>query len=104
MIEDLYIVGDLSRLVVKNIVNQFQETGCNIKVFAPTDDDINNLPNFSVHLLILLSDNIDFNIIRQIVIYQRKYEYQLCFIGVMTKLSLEDDKGFSFKTKFDVLK
>ena len=94
MINDLYIVGDMSRLVVKKIVSQFEETGCNIKVFAPTDEDINNLPNFSAHILIVLSDNIDFTIIRQIVIYQRKYEYQLCFIGVMTKLSLEDDKFF----------
>ncbi len=94
MIDDLYIVGDQSRLVVKNILNQFQETGCNIKVFAPTDSDIDRLPNFSVHLLILLSDDIDFNIIKKIVIYQRKYEYQLCFIGHLNKLSLEDDNFF----------
>ena len=32
MIDDLYIVGDQSRLVVKNIINQFKETGCNISV------------------------------------------------------------------------
>ena len=77
MIDDLYIVGDQSRLVVKNIINQFKETGCNITVFAPTNEDVDNLPNFSVHLLILLSDNIDFNVIKKIVAYQKKYEYSL---------------------------
>ena len=27
MINELYIIGDQSRLVVKNIINQFKETG-----------------------------------------------------------------------------
>lgn len=94
MIDDLYIVGDQSRLVVKNIINQFKETGCNISVFAPTSEDVDNLPNFSVHLIILLSDNIDFNVIKKIVVYQKKYEYSLCFVGHISNLSLEDDNFF----------
>ena len=94
MIKDLYIVGDQSRLVVKNIVNQFNDTGCNVKVFSPTSSDVDRLPNFAIHLLILLSDDIDFMVIKKIVVYQKKYEYQLCFIGHMTKLSIDDDQFF----------
>jgi len=94
MIKDLYIVGDQSRLVVKNIINQFNDTGCNVKVFSPTSSDVDRLPNFAIHLLILLSDDIDFMVIKKIVAYQKKYEYQLCFIGHMTKLSIDDDQFF----------
>lgn len=94
MIDKLYIVGDQSRLVVKNIINQFNDSGCEIQVYAPTNEDVDRLPNFSVHLLILLSDNIDFMVIRKIVGYQKKYNYSLCFIGHIATLSLEDDNFF----------
>lgn len=33
MIDELYIVGDQSRLVVKNIINQFNDCGCDIKAY-----------------------------------------------------------------------
>lgn len=94
MINELYIVGDQSRLVVKNLINQFKQTECQINLFSPYSDDIDRLPNFSIQLLVLLSDDIDFDIIRKIVIYQKKYDYHLCFIGKMTTLSLEDNKFF----------
>ncbi len=94
MIDELYIVGDQSRLVVKNLINQFNETACKINVFTPTAGDVDRLPNFSINLLILLSDNIEFDVIRKIAIYQRKYDYHLCFIGKMTNLSLEDNNFF----------
>ena len=66
MINELYIVGDQSRLVVKNIINQFNDSGCDIKVFSPTESQIDELPNYSIYLLVLLSDNIDFSIITKI--------------------------------------
>ncbi len=94
MINDLYIIGDQSRLVVKNIINQFTETYCNIKTYAPDPDEINYLPKFSIYLLILLSDNIDFKIIRTIAEFQKKYDYLVCFIGHINNLSLQDDQFF----------
>lgn len=66
MIDELYIVGDQSRLVVKNIINQFNDCGCDIKVYSPTESQIDNLPNYSIYLLVLLSDNIDFSVITKI--------------------------------------
>ena len=94
MINELYIVGDQSRLVVKNLINQFKQTDCNINVFSPYDDEIDRLPPTSIHLLILLSDDIDFDRIKTIVVYQKKYDYHLCFIGKMTTLSWEDNRFF----------
>ncbi len=94
MIDELYIVGDQSRLVVKNLINQFKATECKVNVFYPTVSDVDRLPNFSIQLLVLLSDDIEFEVIRKIVIYQKKYDYHLCFIGKMTTLSLEDNRFF----------
>ena len=94
MIDELYIVGDQSRLVVKNIINQFTATECKVNVYYPTGSDVDRLPNFSIQLLVLLSDDIEFDVIRKIVIYQKKYDYHLCFIGKMTTLSLEDNRFF----------
>ena len=94
MIDELYIVGDQSRLVVKNLINQFTATECKVNVYYPTGSDVDRLPNFSIQLLVLLSDDIEFDVIRKIVIYQKKYDYHLCFIGKMTTLSLEDNRFF----------
>ena len=94
MIDELYIVGDQSRLVVKNLINQFKATECKVNVYYPTGSDVDRLPNFSIQLLVLLSDDIEFDVIRKIVIYQKKYDYHLCFIGKMTTLSLEDNRFF----------
>ena len=94
MINELYIVGDQSRLVVKNIINQFNDSGCDIKVYSPTESEIDNLPNYSIYLLVLLSDNIEFSVITKIYEYQKRYEYQLCFIGRISNLSIEDDSFF----------
>ena len=80
MIDELYIVGDQSRLVVKNLINQFKATECKVNVYYPTGSDVDRLPNFSIQLLVLLSDDIEFDVIRKIVIYQKKYDYHLCFI------------------------
>ena len=95
MMDELFIVGDSSRLVVKNLINQFNATDLKINVFAPTNEDVDRLPNYSIQLLILLSDNIEFNIIRKIVVYQKKYDYHLCFVGKMTTISLEDNNFFN---------
>lgn len=54
MIDELYIVGDQSRLVVKNIINQLNYCCCDIKVYSPTESQIDNLPNYSIYLLVHL--------------------------------------------------
>lgn len=94
MIDELYIVGNESRLVVKNIINQFKMTDCKISVYAPTNSDVDRLPATSIQLLVLLSDDIDIMLIKKIVGYQKKYGYHLCFIGRISNLSLEDNKFF----------
>ncbi len=94
MINELYIVGDQSRMVVKNLILQLIKTDCRLNVFPPTVEEIDRLPASEIQVLVLLSDEVDFMVVRKIAIYQKKYNYNLCFIGRIPNLSLEDDKFF----------
>lgn len=94
MINELYIIGDQSRMVVKNLILQLVRTDCRINVYPPREDSIDKLPPTSIHLLVLLSDNIDFLLIQRIADHQSRYNYNICFIGRIPNLSLEDDDFF----------
>lgn len=94
MINELYIIGDQSRLIVKNIIKQFAQTGCKITVVNPNADEIDRLPTSSIHLIVILSDDMDFMLIRKISIYQRQLNYHLCFIGQINNITYEQDNFF----------
>ena len=94
MIDELYIVGNQSRLVEKNIINQFLQTGIKTNVFSPDNRSIDRLPITPIQLIVLVSDDIDFEIIKKIAHYQKKHNYHLCFIGRMDNLVYEDDKFY----------
>ena len=94
MTNELYIVGDQSRMVVKNLILQLIKTDCRVSVLPPTVDEIDKLPGTSIQLLVLLSDNVEFMVIRKIAVFQAKYNYNICFIGRIPNLSIEDDKFF----------
>ena len=94
MINELYIIGDQSRMVVKNLILQLVRTDCRINVYPPTVEEIDKLPATSINLLVLLSDNIEFLLVQKIADYQSRYNYNICFIGRIPNLSLEDDQFF----------
>ena len=94
MSNELYIIGDQSRLVVKNLILQLIKTDCRLNVYPPLIDELDNLPNASIKLIVLLSDNIEFLVIKKIASLQAQYNYNICFIGHIPNLSLEDDNFF----------
>ncbi len=94
MTNELYIIGDQSRMVVKNLILQLIKTDCRVNVYPPEIDEIDKLPGSSIQLLVLLSDNIEFIVIKKIASLQAQYNYNLCFIGHIPNLSIEDDKFF----------
>ncbi len=94
MINELYIIGDQSRMVVKNLILQLVRTDCRINVYPPIVESIDKLPATSINLLVLLSDNIEFLLVQKIADYQSRYNYNICFIGRIPNLSLEDDQFF----------
>lgn len=94
MINELYIIGDQSRMVVKNLILQLVRTDCRINVYPPIVESIDKLPATSINLLVLLSDNVEFLLVQKIADYQSRYNYNICFIGRIPNLSLEDDQFF----------
>lgn len=92
MINELYIVGNQSRLVEKNLINQFMQTGIKTTVFAPDNKEIDKLPACEIQLIVFISDDLDFEIIQKIEHFQKRHNYHICFIGRMDHLSYEDDK------------
>ena len=94
MINELYIIGDQSRMVVKNLILQLVRTDCRINVYPPFVDEVDKLPQTSINLLVLLSDNIEFLLVQKIADYQSRYNYNICFIGRIPNLSIEDDNFF----------
>ena len=94
MSNELYIIGDQSRLVVKNLILQLIKTDCRLNIYPPLVDELDNLPNNPIKLIVLLSDNIEFLLIKKIASLQVQYNYNLCFIGRIPNLSLEDDNFF----------
>ena len=94
MINELYIIGDQSRMVVKNLILQLVRTDCRINVYPPIVESLDKLPATSINLLVLLSDNVEFLLVQKIADYQSRYNYNICFIGRIPNLSLEDDQFF----------
>lgn len=94
MANEIYIIGDQSRMVVKNMILQLVKTDCRISVYPPLLDEIDKLPSTPIKLLVLLSDNIEFLVIKKIASYQSQYNYNICFIGRIPNLSIEDDNFF----------
>ncbi len=94
MSNELYIIGDQSRMVVKNLILQLIKTDCRLNVYPPLLDEIDKLPDTSIKLLVLLSDDIEFLVIRKIANLQARYNYNICFIGRIPNLSLQDDEFF----------
>ena len=74
MSNELYIIGDQSRMVVKNLILQLIKTDCRLNVYPPMIDEIDKLPGESIKLLVLLSDNIEFLIIKKIASLQAQYD------------------------------
>ena len=94
MTNELYIIGDQSRMVVKNLILQLIKTDCRVNVYPPLIDELDNLPRTSIQLLVLLSDNIEFLVIKKIASLQAQYNYNICFIGRIPNLSIDNDKYF----------
>lgn len=95
MSNELYIIGDQSRMVVKNLILQLVRTDCRINVLPPLIGEIDKLPDAPIQLLVLLSDDIEFLVVRKIAVLQKQFNYTLCFIGRISNLSIEDNNFFN---------
>ena len=98
MIKEVYAVGDESRLVVKNFLQELRNAGCEMKVIPPIPSEIQGLPNTEIHLIVCLEAGIHFSLIRDISYKQKQTGLSLYLVGSMGNISVEEDqflKGLS---------
>ena len=62
MVREIYVVGDKSRLVVKNLVEEIKKTGIMIQFCEPDVERLKYLPTKRIHLVFCVSDEMEFEV------------------------------------------
>ncbi len=94
MDKDVYVIGDESRLVVKNFLQGLRATGCDFKILGPDAGAVPSLPEKAIHLIVCLEEKISFQILRDIADLQKRTGLSLYLVGSMGNISLEDEEFF----------
>lgn len=92
MTKQVYVVGDESRLVVKNFLQMLRNAGCEMHVVLPNPSEIQGLPNEAIHLIVCLEDKMDFRIIQDVADRQKASGFSLYLVGSLGTISVEEDK------------
>lgn len=93
MIKEMYVVGDDSRLVVRSLMNELKSTECDVHVIYPEPEALNFVCNEPVHLVLCLSDGMDFDVIRKLVKIQKSGNLNLYIVGSI-QMSMDEQKIF----------
>jgi CheY-like chemotaxis protein len=94
----LYIVGDGARLIVKNFIKKFEEAAdeWKIELLYPDPFNMNFDASFKdAHVIICLSEDMDFQVISKIASAQKKIGFYIYFIGTSISLGIEEEKYFN---------
>lgn len=90
MIRELYVVGDESRLVVKNILVQLKTTGYALHVIVPEPEFFEFDQSKMTHIVICLFEGMNFEVIRKLAQIQKKGNINLYFIGTINMMVDEE--------------
>lgn len=89
MIREIYVVGDESRLVVKKIFREFRKTETVIHSIKPIVDRLSFMPDKRVHVVLCLSEDVNFAVVRRLAEFQSQGLVYLYIIGSMP-MSIEE--------------
>ena len=93
MAKELFLIGDVSRLVVKGVADQLRATGCEVRVLdLEKDDTLDCLPPTTVHLIVCLYLGMNPHILWQVSEYQKTHPLHLYLIGNLGNITLEEEK------------
>ena len=92
MKKDVYVLGNESRLVVKNFLQDLRAAGCEPTVMLPGPYAFKEMPDKPLHLIICMEEMMEFRIIEDAASKQRKTGLSLYLIGNIGNLSLENEK------------
>lgn len=93
----IYVVGDDSRLVVKNFVQKFEEAAPDWKLELFYPDPLCLELNYDKrsHVVVCLSEDMDFQVVSKIASAQRKIGFNIYFIGTSISLGIDEEKYFN---------
>jgi CheY-like chemotaxis protein len=92
MKKEVYVLGNESRLVVKNFLQDLRKAGCEPTVLLPGAYAIKEIPDKPLHLIICMEELMEFRIIEDATAKKQKTGLSLYLIGNIGNLSLEDEK------------
>lgn len=101
---DVYLVGDDQRLLIKNLIKDLQDIDINVQVVGPYADEIDHLPRIPFHLIVCLSNDVDIDVIREIEIKRKKSGCFVYIVGQNMDYTESDDTfvkkipGFHFRS------
>ena len=93
MIKEMYVVGDDSRLVVKNLMNELKATECEVHVIYPGPDFLDFSSDSPVHLVLCLSEGMDFEVIYRLSKLQKNGNLNIYTVGT-TQFALDEQEIF----------
>lgn len=90
-IRELYVVGDKKRLVVQSLLRDLEKTEMVIHVIAPIPDLMKSLPEKEIHLVLCLSDTIDFDVVRRLSERIDRTGMHLYIAGTINGMTINDE-------------
>ena len=90
MVKELYIVGDETRLVVKNFLHLLEPTDCTLQLVGQDAGSLGKLPKEPIHLILCLAEGINFSAIRKLAELQKQYGTHLYFVGSPVNMSASE--------------
>ncbi len=95
MAKEVFIIGDESRMVVKNFTKGLKAAEFVVQNIAPVKARVERLPDDKpIHAVAFLSEGIDFQVIRTLAAFHEKTGMHLYFIGKLGNIDLEDKSFF----------
>ncbi|MBB5226385.1 response regulator [Treponema ruminis] len=96
--KEIFVIGDDSRLLVKNFIQKFEEANpdCAVRLTIPDNVGVAfGEGDRRKHFIVCLSEEMDFNIIHSLGEAQKKYGFFVYFIGASFSFGIEEDKYFN---------
>ncbi len=93
MAREIFVVGDHSRLVVRNLTEELKKNGFIIHNILANVDNIRCLPDNKNHVILCLSDDLDFDVLRYLVKMHKQDGWHLYTVGIMN-MSIEQGEYF----------
>lgn len=95
MARELYLVGDGSRLLVKNLQGELKEAGFTVQVVAPIPERLEKLPaDKPIHVMLILSEGLDFQAVRTVAKLREATGLHIYTVGSLGNIDIGDKAFF----------